>query len=290
MRIKVPASVRDIIGRIKLTHPLHTVSLKEANERKWVVVSRLKGLIAAAERVLKSSDPVEAEALRLRLTNQDDNVQEAISIRAEQLEKLHGFDRAKAFYDLASGQSTPLDYHVDAFPKHQGYRLKSEGDFRRALGWLGDWLRDSHLPVALEAVRRVEAGKFISESLVVGRGQQKATAYLGFIRQYWEWLIAKRHLVGENPWAGQRLPAPPRQPREAEPDKGKRPFTDGEVKTLLDGDAGPLLIDLMHIGTLSGMGIEEMCQLLVKECQSGSSMLQRGRRKTLAAPYQFTAG
>lgn len=258
VRIKVPVKVRDIIGRGKLTHPLHTGSLKEANERKWAVVAQLKGLIVAAESAQKSRDPVEAEALRLRLTNQDDNAQEAILLRAGELEKTHGFPRAKAFYDLASGQKTPIDHHVDAFLKHQGYRLKSEGDFRRALGWLGDWLRDSHLPVAIEAVRRVDAGKFITESLVVGRGQQKATAYLGFIRQYWGWLIGKGHLVGENPWVGQRLPAPPKQRREAEPDKGKRPFTDAEVRTLLDGDASPLLIDLMHIGALSGMRIEEM--------------------------------
>ncbi|RUW70900.1 MULTISPECIES: DUF6538 domain-containing protein [unclassified Mesorhizobium] len=277
VRVKVPAKVRDIIGRGKLTHPLHTADLKEANERKWPVVARLKAVVAAAEKAVVSTDPLEAEALRLRLTNYDDDTQEAITFRAYQLDKEQGEDRARAFYDLASGKTTPLDHHVDSFLKHQGYRLKSEGDFKRALGWLGDWLRDSKLPVTLEAVRRVDAGKFVSESLVIGRGQQKATAYLGFIKQYWVWLITKGHLIGENPWAGQTLPSAPRQRRETELDNGKRPFTDAEVKTLLSGDAGSLLNDLMPVGALSGMRIEEICQLHVADCRDRAFSVFAGK-------------
>ncbi|RWD44091.1 DUF6538 domain-containing protein [Mesorhizobium sp.] len=269
VRVKVPARLRDLIGRGKLTHPLHTADLKDADARKWPIVSRLKGVIAAAERALATNDPLEAEALRHRLSNDEDDTQFAIRLRAEQVEGTEGLDRAKAFFALASGQVTPLGHHAAEFLSHKDYRLKSQGDFRRALDWLGDWLRDSRLPVALEAVRRVEAGRFLSESLVVGRSRQKATAYLGFIRQYWVWLLAKGHLTGENPWAGQSLPATPRQRREAESDKGKRPFTDAEVTTLLASAGGPLLNDLMPVGALSGMRIEEICQLLVSDCRGG---------------------
>lgn len=277
VRLKVPEKVRDVLGRGKLTHPLHTADLKEANERKWPIVARLKSIIAAAEKALGSTDPVEAEALRLRLASRDDDTEEALSIRAYQLEATHGEARAKAFYDLASGRVTPLDHHADAFLRHQAYRLKSEGDFRRAIGWLGDWLRDSRLPVTLEAVRRVEAGLFITESLIVGRGRQKATAYLGFIRQYWGWLISRGHVLGENPWAGQSLPMPPKLRRDAEPDRGKRPFTDAELSILLGHDAGSLLNDLMPVGALSGMRIEEICQLLVSDCRDGHFNVWAGK-------------
>ncbi|UVK56341.1 tyrosine-type recombinase/integrase [Mesorhizobium sp. AR02] len=268
VRVKVPARVRDLIGRGKLTHPLHTADLKDADVRKWPIVSRLKGIIAAAEKAFATNDPLEAEALRHRLSMDDEGTQYAINLRAHQIEETNGLDTAKAFFALASGQVTPLDHHATEFLKHQGYRLKSEGDFRRVLGWLGDWLRDSRLPVALEAVRRVDAGKFLSESLLVGRGRQKATAYLGFIRQYWTWLLDKGHLpASENPWAGQRLPAERRQARDAETDRGKRPFTDTEMTKLLNGDGGPLLNDLMPIGALSGMRIEEICQLHASDCR-----------------------
>ncbi|MBZ9942656.1 tyrosine-type recombinase/integrase [Mesorhizobium sp. BR1-1-13] len=268
VRVKVPARVRDLIGRGKLTYPLHTADLKEADARKWPIVSRLKGAIAAAEKVLATNDPVEAEALRHRLTKDDEGTEYAIRLRAHELEETKGLDTAKAFFALASGQVTPLDHHAAEFLKHQSYRLKSEGDFRRVLGWLGDWLRDSRLPVALEAVRRVDAGKFLSESLLVGRSRQKATAYLGFIRQYWTWLLDKGHLpASENPWAGQRIPAVRRQSREAETDRGKRPFADAEMTKLLNGNGGPLLNDLMPVGALSGMRIEEICQLRVSDCR-----------------------
>ncbi|MER9614563.1 DUF6538 domain-containing protein [Mesorhizobium sp. M0207] len=266
VRVKVPAKVRDLIGRGKLTFPLHTSDLSDADARKWPIVSRLKEVIVAANRALACNDPLEAEALKFRLTKDDEATQYFLHNRATQVEAAEGFARAQAFYGLASGEITPLDHHADAFLAHQGYRQKSEGDFRRVLVWLTTWLRDSNLPVALEGVSRIEAGRFITESLVVGRGAQKAAAYLGFIRQYWTWLRDKGHLTADNPWAGQTLPAPPRRQREADPDRGKRPFTDDEVVSLLAGDAGPLLNDMMRVGALSGMRVEEMCQLFVSDC------------------------
>ncbi|MGO4841214.1 DUF6538 domain-containing protein, partial [Rhizobiaceae sp. 2RAB30] len=123
VRIKVPAKVRDIIGRGKLTHPLHTDSLKEAEERKWPIVARLKSIISAAEKALASSDPLEAEALKHRLSKDEEGTQYAIHERAKQVEATQGYQTAKAFYDLASGQVTPLDHHADAFSGHQGYRM-----------------------------------------------------------------------------------------------------------------------------------------------------------------------
>lgn len=278
VRVKVPAKLRDLVGRGKLTFPLHTADLKDADVRKWPVVSRLKGIIAAAEKAVATSDPLDAEALRHRLHKDEEGTQYAVHGRAEQIEETHGFDRAKAFYDLASGKVTPLDHHADAFLDHRGYRLKSEGDFRRALTWLNDWLRDNRLPVALEAVSRKEAGQFIAGSLTVGRSPQKATAYLGFIRQYWVWLVDKGHLANrENPWAGQTLPAAPRKSREADPDKGKRPFTDDEMTTLLAGDGGSMLNDLVRIAALSGMRIEEICQLYVSDCEAGVFNIWAGK-------------
>jgi len=294
VRLKVPRAVRDLIGRGKLTHPLHTADLKDANARKWPIVARLKGVIAAAEKALASTDPLDAEALRNRLHKDEQGTQDHILDRAVQIEGTHGEDRAKAFYDLASGRVTPLADQAAAFAKHRGYRMKSEGDFMRALGWLGDWLRDSGLPVALEAVTRIHAGKFIGESLTVGRSAQKATAYLGFIRQYWAWLQDKGHLANpENPWAGQTLPAGPKRLRGAEQDTGKRPFTDAEVKTLLAGDGGAMLNDLMRVAALSGMRIEEACQLYASDCADDMFNIWAGKtdnaRRTVPIHSALTA-
>ena len=276
VRVKVPAKLRYVIGRGKLIVPLHTANLKEANERKWAQVHRLKAIIAAAERAVSTKDPVEGEALQHRLTADEDDTGYAIVLRAEQIEETRGLAAAKAFADLASGRVTPLEHHRPDFVSHQAYRMKSEGDFARALGWLSDWLRDSHLAVAVEAVGRKEAGRFIAESLTVGRSAKKATSYLGFLRQYWKWMMEKGHTT-ENPWAGQSLPTSPRGRRDALPDGGKRPFTDAEVVTLLCGDADPLLADLMPLAALSGMRVEEICQLYVSDCADGSFKVWAGK-------------
>ncbi|WP_208720771.1 tyrosine-type recombinase/integrase [Mesorhizobium sp. M1A.F.Ca.IN.022.06.1.1] len=49
------------------------------------------------------------------------------------------------------------------------------------------------------------------------------------------------------------------------------------MTTLLGGDAGLLLIDLMRIGALSGMRIEEMCQLLASDCRGGVFNVRAGK-------------
>lgn len=278
VRVKVPAKARSILGRGKLTHPLHTADLKGANARKWPIVARFKDIIAAAEKALSSSDPLEAEALALRLTREDEATQYVIDTVAERVGRQEGAARALAFAGLATGSLTPLVHHVDAFALHQGYRMKSVGDFKRVLGWLGVWLRDTDQPVALEHVSRKVAGQFITEHLVVSRSAKKASAYLAFLRQYWKWLKEKGHLRPDgNPWADQTFPAAPRQRRDVEADKGKRPFTDDEVKTLLAGDGGSMLNDLMCIAALSAMRIEEICQLSVSDCEAGVFNIWAGK-------------
>lgn len=276
VRLKVPAKVRDVIGRGKLTSPLHTADLKEANERKWPVLAQLKAIIQEAERAVGNQDPVEREALLHRLSNAEEGTQYAIELRATQLEQDVGYPGAKAFFDLASGTVTPLEDHTETFAAHRGYRLKSRADFTRVLGWLGDWLRAAKLPVALESVSRKQAGLFIAQSLTRGRSMKKAAAYLAFLRQYWKWLVEKGHLA-ENPWTGQTLPAQPKAQRGAEPDGGKRPFTDDEVTKLLRGEADPMLADLMRIAALSGMRLEEICQLQVADCEGGLFQVWAGK-------------
>lgn len=252
--------------------------MKEANERKWALVTKFKAMLAACEKAQSTADPIDAEALRLRLFKDEEGARDHIVDRAYEIEEALGYPRAKAFADLALGQLTPLDDHADAFVADRGYRMKSAGDFRRVLDGLGDWLKDAEQPVALEAVSRKVAGRFISESLVVGRDVLKAKAYLSFLRQYWRWLLSKGHLpIGENPWDGQPLPAKPRAPRDAEPDEGKRPFTNAELKALLQGDGGPMLNDLMRIAALSGMRLEEICQLRVADCGDGVFNVREGK-------------
>ena len=110
----------------------------------------------------------------------------------------------------------------------------------------------------------------------MNRSRDKAAAYLGFLREYWRWLKTRGY-VSENPWLDQELPAPRRPSRNDEPDEGKRPYTDNELRTLLNGPAQSHLPDLMRVAALSGMRIEEICQLLVSDCEGGEFRVWHGK-------------
>lgn len=281
----IPRNLQSILGRTRFKQPLGTADLRHANELKWPVVTRMKSAIAQARRAAASSNPREAEALHLRLHADDEGTQYWLHDRAQRIAATEGHEAAAAFYGLASGQATPLDHHASAFLTFKAdYRLKTRGDFERVLRWLGDWLRTEHLPVTLEGVTRKTAGRFIEQALVVGRDRKKATAYLGFLREYWKWLKLRGH-VEDSPWVGQELPAAPRPDRDAEPDRGKRAYTDDETARLVHGPVADLmhpppslyLPDLMRIAALSGMRLEEICQLRLADCADGNFQVHYGK-------------
>lgn len=265
-------------GRGKLIHPLHTADLEEANRQKWRIVAAMKDDIERARKALAADDPVEAEALmdRLRFSRygQDD---ERLIERHEEIGATSSWQDASRYLELARGISTPLDFHQAPFLSYKaGYRAKTVQDFERALGWLRDWMGSIGKDPYIEDVDRRLAGHFIEQFLLVGRGRDKAAAYLGFLREYWKWLKMRGHAT-ENPWVDQDLPNRPRPPRNAEPDGGKRPYHDEEIARLLSGDTVVYLHDLMRVAALSGMRIEEICQLKVNDCESGVFSVTQGK-------------
>lgn len=278
--MKVPRDLREVFGKAKITHPLHTDSLKEANERKWAVVTAIKARITEAQKALANSDPLVAEAMRHRLQINAGalGAAERLMVRTEELtEGQEVTDEVFAFLEVAKGISTPLDLQLDAFIAHKGsYRAKSEGDLRRVIGWLKDWLKARRIGTNLEAVDRKAAGAFIDSALLVGRSRKKATAYLAFLREYWKWLKQRGH-VEDNPWLGQEIAPAPRQRPGMDPDGGKRPYTDKELVKLIYGPGSDYLGDLIRVAALSGMRLEEICQLRTRDCRDARFQVQFGK-------------
>lgn len=283
--VVIPRKLQDVLGRTRFKHPLGTSDLKAANEMKWAVVARFKDAIAQARRAAASNNPQEAAALKARLHAGDEGTQYWIHEEARRIQASQGHDAADAFYGLASGATTPLTLHQYTFLAFKSdYRLKTQSDFKRVLTWLDDWLRQGHHAAILEGVTRKVAGQFIEQHLCVGRSRAKASAYLGFLREYWKWLVQRGHCE-DNPWIGQPLPATKRAPRSAHPDGGKRPYTDDEISTLLYGPVEEhmrpptslYLTDLMRLAALSGMRLEEICQLRVSDCVGGCFEVREGK-------------
>lgn len=276
VRVKVPDHLRASVGKSLLVRGLHTADLKVADRLKGQVLAEFKDLLAQHERALAAKDPLEAEALSLRVQADPEARDDIALLRAEKLEETHGYPKAKGWYDLATGKAAPLDLHCDAFVKFKSYPKDSEGDLRRALRWLGEYLRGTRHAATVQAVTRKLAGGFLDGPLVTGRSAKKAAAYLGFLRTYWQWMVERGHAI-ENPWAGQTLRRPSKPSRTAEPDGGKRPFTDDELAALIHGSADPMTHDLMRIAALSGMRIEEICQLQVGDCADGYFQVVAGK-------------
>lgn len=281
VRVKVPSEVVPIIGKTKLIHPLHTDSLKEANERKWPVVAAFQAQIAEARKALGSGDPLTTEALQYRLHKlHGTEPPKPFADRVGELLATHGHsDRVDTFEEIAGGVSTPLDHHLDAFIAAKGtYVVKSQGELRRVVGWLADWLKAKHKPAFIEDVDRRTAGAFIDGPLLTGRGRKRVILYVSFLRQYWDWLIARGHLKVEvSPWERQKIEAEPRHRPGMDPDGGKRPYTDDELAKLIYGPAPAYLPDLMRIAALSGMRLEEICQLRVRDCAGGKLHVHYGK-------------
>ncbi|MBJ6722980.1 MAG: tyrosine-type recombinase/integrase [Brucella sp.] len=287
VRLRVPRRLQSIMGTAQLIHPLHTADLKIANERKLEIVARMKADIRLADKAFEDNDTAKAEAVRLRIRHReyDDESIQHVHDRAEVIALERGHRDAAAFVEVARGISTPIKFYSDAFLAYKtNYGLGSKKDFQRVLGWMEEWCKANHLGPYLEDFDRRIAGRFLDESLSLGRSKAKAAAYLGFIREYWKWLKQRGHTT-ENPWLDQTLSDAPRLGRGAEPDKGKRPFTDAELIVLLNGPSSTRTSDLMRIAALSGMRIEEICQLRVSDCKDRLFNIRAG--KTAAAERQI---
>ena len=280
MQVKVPKVVRHILGKARITHPLHTENLDEANALKWEHVARIKRTIADAQKTLGSDRPLAAEArlYRERRRARDPEAEGQFRTRTKELMETRSDDpEVSSFMATVLEFSTPVDDHLDAFIAHKGsYRQKTRDDLKRVIEWLCSWLRERHTGADLEDVTRKAAGAFISERLAKGRSRKKTSAYLGFLREYWRWMRQRGH-VEENPWIDQDLPSESRRRGGLEVDTGKRPFTDKELARLIYGPEDGYLSDLMQVAALSGMRIEEICQLRCADCADGLFAIHEGK-------------
>lgn len=206
--------------------------------------------------------------------------------RAEEL----GAKAPPGFFAVAAGEWTLLSPLVDPWLAESGGTGKTKLQHRKAVAELTEW---SGGEVTLERVTRKGAGEFVTKRLL-GRGLSPKTVnrYLSSLSMLWKWLAKRGHLDQDvaNPWQGQGVAVKGRRGAKQE---AERPFTDGEVAALLGGPSDPLLADLVPLAALSGMRIEELCQLRVRDCQGGAFTIREGKTEaaarsvpvhTLAAP------
>lgn len=290
--VAVPRDLQKVLGT-RLKRSLKTDSPALAERIKHGVIQELK---AAIEEVRKSGGRQTSSLIDEALTWREDierrrdddleTMQLVLVDRAEEVEKRHGPEVAQEFYGVAVGRQTPLDSLLDTYLASAGLAPRSVDDARRSLKAFQDWCAAQALPRSIEATTRRVAGRFVSEYLIATKARKTAEKYLSFLSGYWKWLEPKGYAT-ENPWTRQLegiggAARKRRNRRGSDGSSDKRPYTDDEARTLLygipdregrgqgrTGDGLQRLRDIMWIGALSGMRLDEICRLRVRDCRDG---------------------
>jgi integrase len=162
---------------------------------------------------------------------------------------------------LVRGERTTVEFHLADYLRARQFKGRADYKPRQATALLAEWLRAQPEGNAVRAVRRRTATLFTDHLLATGSHPRTVKAKITALSGYWKWL-EKREEVDFNPWREVELDARPGKP-------DTRGFTDHEVATLLGGPAEPYMIDLMHVGALTGMRLNEIGRLTVKDTEGG---------------------
>jgi integrase len=269
--VEIPPLLREKFGRKRLRASLKTRDINVARARRWAVIKEFKALIEAAKKGDIQADSLTEEAFAWRGSiravegEQDEALSSLIIERAEQIEQERGEEAAQDFAAIAFGRATPAGELVEPWLSESDYTERTKSDHRRAIKVLQDHAGKT---VCIERLDRRQAADFITKYLMkLGITNKTVNKYLSSYSSYWTWLI-RRGYAKENPWTNQGVPKEPRRNGNGNGAK-ERPFTDAEIKALLQVPPDETLGDLMLIGALSGMRIEEICSLTVKDCRNG---------------------
>ncbi len=279
--LDVPADVRAIIGKDRLVASTKTEDLSIAMVRRDAKLREWRGLIAEARRA--NSDPLLAEALEIRNSPLDlyavgraagedpddpyaygseELKSDLIASRAERIEATHGEAQALAFAAIASGKDDTIRSMFDQWQREGHVQPKERANRETVIKVFLAWLTAKKVVPTVRSVSRALAGQFVSEELIP-RSRATAAKYLSTLRGLWKWLESKG-VVKDFPWDRHPLPK-----RQLSRDEKKRAFTDEEVVKLLTGPATPTMHDMMLVAALSGMRLEEIASLRIKDISKG---------------------
>ncbi len=302
--VEVPRTLREALGKKRLVRSLKTDDIRLARIGRWSAVDEMKAEIAkAGSRAAKTDAPhglalAYREALSKASAAQRDEIMYAIVEHAERMDRTDGVpqrgqhehehldeigsapSRGAEFAKIATGRATPLDLYIERWLTGSGYSERTKADARTALAQFKAWSSEPGRAgtIFIETVTDRIASDFRDEAFVnTGMHVHTANKKLSALRQYWQWLD-KSFGIKPNPWAGKSL-AKPRRHRinQDGPDGSERPFTDDEVIKLLNGDPDDDLRDFMYISALSGMRIDEIGQLRIRDCKDDQFSVTKGK-------------
>lgn len=287
--LDVPASVQSILGKERLVASTKTEDLSIAFVRRDAKLREWRTQIEEAR--LAQVDPLLGEALTLRhqpltlydVANHDpddpgsygpaDLKADQIAALGERIEATRGETQAHAFVAIARGEDDALRSMFDQWQREGHVQAKERANRETVIKVFLGWLTEQKSVPTVRSVTRALAGHFVSDDLIP-RSRATAAKYLSTLRSFWNWLESKG-VAKDNPWLRHPLPK-----RQVSRDDQKRAFTDEEVVNLLSGSAPPIMRDMMLVAALSGLRLEEIAALRVRDVVAGGFDIPKA--KTLA--------
>lgn len=262
----IPAAVQPLFGgKRKFRKSLGTDSQSEAERRVGPVIATWKSAVARA----RDEDPLERDLEFWRSALADaglDDEQREVTLEAmvdhaEKLEKRHGYDKAKLWYDRASGQRVDLKQTADEWLASLECEEKGKKMHRQVLRLLFE----HH--TTPDTVDRKAAANFVRDVLAPNRASSTVNRMLSTCSTLWDWMKRQGLREGDNPWHLQRLATSGRRGTDK---KARRGFTDAEAVAILKAvdaqaakyPADPLTVRIMAV---TGMRIEEVCSLAARD-------------------------
>jgi integrase len=177
---------------------------------------------------------------------------------------------------LARGEAIPLDLHYQAYSDHLTTKARTKADDARAIAFLMTWCSQNGVRPNIHEISKQRARLFIDAlpALANGIGPATVSKYLNRLACYWKWL-EEREYAAVNVWRGVTIA----KPLVMDDEKG-RPFTDDEMRTLLEGPAPDHMQALMRIGALSGARLDAIVCLTVGDCADGAFRFKPQKKET----------
>lgn len=288
--LAVPRHLQSRLGT-RLKQSLRTDSLALANRLKWDVIKELRERIHLAEGAdVNDQAAVLREALLVRKEYRaalHEDLERDIRSAAEsrsyeilgpEIAVEHNnegsypiFDKkreqlAQSFMRVAISNGTPLKLHYDDYLSKLKLNRRTIADDQRGINYLVSWCRKNDLKDDLSAITTKIAKQFATDLPALANGIQPRTAlkYITRLGQYWKYL-AYQEIHDENPWLAVIVKV-----EETPHEEEERAFTDGEVQTLLLGNASTEMHDLMMIAALTGARLDVIVDLKVGDTTKGA--------------------
>ncbi len=315
-KLDVPRKLREVVGKAALKKSLGTDSLAEAQRLRWPALADLRKQLHEITRKAKAApyDPITAAALEDRTTrgilvdiilreDRPEDVEalalfdrELFDLKAERIQSDHSPAKAREYRGIVRGERTPLVAHVDQWMADVGGLAKrTRKHYRDSVYQLAAFAAEEGLPQTIEAFDRRAAGDFISRRFIDRQGADRtAKKFVSALSAYWRWLDAKGKIAraSDNPWRGQVMPTKDTRGTSLRDDSDDgatggnepRPFTDDEVSRLLNPGKpdDPVLMEFIRIAALSGMRIDEIGRIRVRDVDLLGLSIHLPRAKTKA--------